>query len=98
MYNHGFDITEANVVCRQLGYSGALSVYTGTRLGQGTGQIWIDNVRFSGTESSLGDCLFDGWGVTDCLHSEDVGVMCCKSSKKCVVAIELLHSHVDGQT
>ena len=36
----------------------------------------MDELQCSGTESSLGDCQFDGYGQHDCDHTEDAGVIC----------------------
>ncbi|XP_066296100.1 deleted in malignant brain tumors 1 protein-like [Branchiostoma lanceolatum] len=71
-----FDMTDANVVCRSLGYSGASEVRPSTGFGQGSGSIYMDDVACTGTETSFFDCSYRGWGTHDCVHSEDVGVVC----------------------
>ena len=68
---------DAMVVCRQLGHSptGAVAIF-GTAVPDGTGQIWLDNVRCAGTESRLLDCPANTVGVHNCVHGEDAGVSC----------------------
>uniref|UniRef100_A0A671PE45 Galectin-3-binding protein A-like n=1 Tax=Sinocyclocheilus anshuiensis TaxID=1608454 RepID=A0A671PE45_9TELE len=72
----GWDLAEAQVVCRQLGFPGAKSVTPGGQYGEGSGPIWLDDMNCKGSEGSLSECCFKGWGVTDCSHKEDAGVVC----------------------
>ena len=46
------------------------------RYGSGTGQIWLDNLQCLGNESSLVECSHGGWGVHNCVHSQDVSIAC----------------------
>ena len=74
-----WDIKDARVVCRQLGYPSGVSA-PGARFGQGSGKIWLDNVQCQGDESAIVNCQHNPWGVHDCVHSKDASVIC--SSKR----------------
>ena len=71
-----WDLQDANVVCRQLGYHGALSAPHQAAFGRGTGQIWMDDVQCVGNELSISLCTHNGWGVHNCVHNEDASVVC----------------------
>ena len=40
------------------------------------GQIWLDNVDCSSGDEVLEDCDFNDWGINNCDHFDDVGVVC----------------------
>ena len=56
-------------------HTGATALSRAT-FGQGTGQIWLDDVRCTSTETMLIDCPASPLGTHNCAHSEDAGVRC----------------------
>ncbi|KAG7272462.1 hypothetical protein CRUP_031389 [Coryphaenoides rupestris] len=69
--------TNAQVVCRQLGFSGRAAVVARDgQYGEGAGLILLDEVQCKGAESTLLACGHTPWGRHDCSHNEDVGVRC----------------------
>ena len=71
-----WDLSDANVVCQQLGYRGALAAHQSAHFGQGSGQILLDNLECTGTEATLFECNNNGINMHNCDHSEDASVTC----------------------
>lgn len=71
-----WEMSDADVVCRQLGCGHAVSAPTSAHFGRGTGPIWLDNVGCSGQESALSHCSHPGFGENNCGHGEDASVIC----------------------
>uniref|UniRef100_A0A8C0G646 Soluble scavenger receptor cysteine-rich domain-containing protein SSC5D n=1 Tax=Chelonoidis abingdonii TaxID=106734 RepID=A0A8C0G646_CHEAB len=101
----GWDITDAGVVCRQLGCGTVLSAPGGARFGRGSDRIWLDDVHCTGTEAALSSCRTRPWGENNCHHGEDAGVVCSGSSisevaplrlvngpSRCTGRVEVLHN------
>ena len=80
-----WDIIDADVVCRQLGFADAMHAYQGVSVPDGSGQIWLDEVTCKGTESSITDCSHGGWGNHDCTHRKDAGVRCSEPGSICTI-------------
>ncbi|KAI8510949.1 hypothetical protein Bbelb_118650 [Branchiostoma belcheri] len=71
-----FDIKDADVVCKMLGYSSARQVRNGAYFGSGSGPVYMDDVQCKGNENSLFNCSYSGWMTSNCNHDQDVGVVC----------------------
>ncbi|KAH3858727.1 hypothetical protein DPMN_101354 [Dreissena polymorpha] len=74
----GFDITEANVVCRKAGIRlWNASVLPGSPFGKGSAESILGNVSCKGNESDLSECNSSPWKLTKC-GKEDVATVDCR--------------------
>ena len=72
-----WDINDAAVACRQMGYSGADAALFTFNVVDGSGPIMLDDVQCTGTEDRLLDCVHrEPVGSHNCSHFEDAGVRC----------------------
>ncbi|NXL87131.1 DMBT1 protein, partial [Alectura lathami] len=77
----GWGLPDAAVVCRQLGCGAALAAPTGAWFGEGSGPIWLNEVRCYGDEQRLAQCRHRGWRRHVCAHEEDASVVCSGKSR-----------------
>ena len=73
-----WDVVDASVVCKQLGYDRAINAKDQAYFGKGSSEmlIHLDNVKCTGSETRLSQCSHSGWGVSNCGHSSDAGAVC----------------------
>ena len=78
-----WDIREAAVVCKQLGFLDAISAIGSAEFGEGSGPIQLDDLNCVGNETALVNCSARSIKEHSCTHSEDAGVKCntCPSRK-----------------
>ena len=72
--NDYWDLFDAQVVCSELGY-GVASMQAAV-YGQGSGQIWLDDVNCVGIEDTIASCSHRNWGYHNCFHEKDANVKC----------------------
>jgi len=74
--DNGWDLKDAQVVCSELGLGQAIAASHNAFYGQGSGEIWLDDLNCVGMELTILDCDSRRWGIENCAHSEDAGVKC----------------------
>ncbi|XP_051779121.1 scavenger receptor cysteine-rich type 1 protein M130-like [Erpetoichthys calabaricus] len=83
-----WDLTDADVVCQQLQCGHAIRTSDSSIYGEATGPIWLDDVNCHGNESTLWECEMNNWGIHDCGHKEDVGLLCSEHKQLRLVSNE----------
>ena len=71
-----WSLLDAHIVCRQLFSVEAIQAKQKAFFGEGSGEIWLDDVACCGSESSLDACHHSAWSSHNCDHCEDAGVIC----------------------
>lgn len=72
-----WDINDAQVACRQLGYPGAVEIKRGDYYGEGWDPVLMDDVQCTGEEETLSDCPRNPPGRHDCDYRyESASVVC----------------------
>uniref|UniRef100_A0A4W3I4T0 SRCR domain-containing protein n=1 Tax=Callorhinchus milii TaxID=7868 RepID=A0A4W3I4T0_CALMI len=75
LLDDSWNISDADVICRQLNCGSAVSVYNSSQYGEGSGPVWINNVQCAGTETHIWNCPYSTVASSS-RTSRDVGVLC----------------------
>jgi len=84
-----FSILDAKVICKMLGYPGAVIARSRAYYGRGEGRIWVDQLGCTGEEDNMFDCPMNKLGDHNCKHSEDAGVECFRPTPAPVESLPL---------
>ncbi|KAG1952922.1 deleted in malignant brain tumors 1 protein-like [Pimephales promelas] len=92
-----WDISDAQVVCRQLGCGDALRADGNSVFGAGEGVVWMNRVECRGNEIHLWDCPHS-LNHTDCSHKDHAGLTCADLSVSTTPATTTSSSRPVSQT
>ncbi|XP_076080044.1 scavenger receptor cysteine-rich domain-containing protein DMBT1-like [Mytilus galloprovincialis] len=76
--DYDFDLKDARVVCRMLGFGREIQFFPRAKFGQGVGKSLFSYLSCSGNEQNIGSC---GYRKSTCSHSQDVGISCVRTNR-----------------
>ncbi|KAM4595851.1 scavenger receptor cysteine-rich domain-containing protein DMBT1-like [Polymixia lowei] len=97
----GWDMKDAEVVCREVVCGRAESVEHGADYVQGNGQRWMTGVQCLGNERSLTQCSHEGFGRHECQQTANAAVRCSAMVRlanggRCHGRVEIYHDDAWG--
>ncbi|XP_059361016.1 scavenger receptor cysteine-rich type 1 protein M130-like isoform X2 [Carassius carassius] len=91
----GWDMADAAVVCRELDCGEPVDALGDSYFGPGSGPIWTNLKLCTGSESTLKNCGTVEWGLFQCDHTKDAGIICSGvrliGNSSCSGSLEILH-------
>ena len=73
--SYNWDLLDATVACRQLGYPAAQAISTSTTYGLEK-RVWLNGLYCSGYEDNITQCSHRIGGAGSCLYSRSAKVIC----------------------
>ena len=99
--NYNWDIADAIVVCRQLGYPRAVEAPRNAAFGAGSGPSWYYRVYCTGTERNLTECSKSSSNFgSACSHSQDAGAVCSSQSTAlyCMCSLYMIEIYLSHES
>ena len=78
-----WDLPNANVICRQLGYDGALLALYSAEFRQENGQAWLKYLDCTGNETLVSQCPLR-WRTHRCWDYYNTGIVCRPAGKTAI--------------
>ena len=92
----GFDINDANVICRMLGFPSAIAAlaFSSADASYGTApsgnDFVLDDLGCTGSETSIFDCPHPGEWIENCEATDIAGVLCATSNQFHIIEWSIL--------
>ena len=89
MCDSNWDIKNAFVICKMLGYRGAMSAPRRALFGKSSRRALLGEVNCDGSESNVEDCEHAGWRPRNCQKRRSAAGVVCFPSKLKIITFQM---------